>query len=127
MYDANGNELSVKSYNGDSVLEYWTESSYDLYGNMISNKIYYHGIMTSWNEYSYKYNAKGDVLSKEHRDGDGTLIDRCEYTYDEKGNMSSEAHYNAEGALEIYTLYKYQLVRVPAQTYNAWLEVSQWW
>lgn len=91
LYDANGNEIEYKAYNGNRVLVDHRKHTYNLLGKIASEAIFIYdddGTLKYHDEYNYDLND--NLLSHISYDEEGNNTSRWDYSYDERNNLIKE-------------------------------------
>lgn len=108
-YDSNNNKIREKSYLEDSLF-YTGTMIYDDKNDLVEEiKYYISAESVDTLRYSYKYDAKGNLLefSKVSPDTNETFTEK--YMFDTKDNILEYASNNSKGNLEYRYIYKYDI------------------
>ncbi|MCD7820104.1 MAG: hypothetical protein LUH07_13820 [Lachnospiraceae bacterium] len=104
-YDENG-LLAAEVYGDGEGMILYQEYTYDTKGNVISLTNYdSNGELTG--SYVYRYNENGDLLLRKSCDSSGQAQSFYEYTYDEDGMLLDEKRYNVSGVVSYNCTYTY--------------------
>jgi len=103
-FDSTGKEIEQVKYGSDNMLTSLTLKRYNAKGKLTKEIIYSKGLLSSWAETLYFYNANDDLVRKEMRGKDEPLVTL--YEYDSKGNIIQETSMTGEKTLNT-TKYSY--------------------
>lgn len=104
VFDSTGKEIERVKYGSDNMLASLTLKRYNAKGKLAKEIIYSKGLLSSWAETLYFYNANDDLVRKEMRGKDEPLVDL--YEYDSRGNITQEISMAGEKILNT-TKYTY--------------------
>ena len=128
VYDAQGNEIESRRYDGDGTPSSWDESTYDENGCQLTSVSYDEDGTVMW-RWEYEYDASGNkVKSLYYDDGEDILSGWYEYSYDSQGNEVERRDYDENDALEGIARREYDEDgnEVLFQYYNGDEELDSW-
>ena len=103
-YDSQGNVISKKMHDENSVLYCEDIYAYDANGRLIKEIIRSEGAIGSWTEYSYENNR---IVKESHCSDNGVVYAEYLFEYDAKGNMVREIYVDSDGSSRISSEYEY--------------------
>lgn len=93
-FDSIGKEMEEVKYGSDNMLTSLTLKRYNANGKLVKKIIYSKGLLSSWSEVLYFYDANDNLVRKEMRGKDEPLVDL--YEYDSRGNVIQETSMTGE-------------------------------